>query len=290
MAKSLARSLMLHAPDLPRAVVTDSQDAELATLFHYTIAHRPQYGSNLRQKMYLDQYSPFERTLFLDSDSLAVRSLDGVWNAFEGVPFGACGYHTLRAGDVDEFLDVDFMLNRFGLKGLPKFNGGVYYFDSSTEAAALFATARDLLQRAAELKFSEIRGDGPNDEALYSVAMAIHGLTATDIPSGGMWTPINKTGPLTVDILASQCAFEKVGRVVTPDILHFAMFAESFPYLRECLKLKYRAMGRGQVSSGELALLRVTVMRLWVLRRWKNLQRRRRRFAPAVHTLAGNAS
>jgi hypothetical protein len=281
MAKSLARSLILHAPALPRAVVTDSRDPGLDSLFTHRIEYRPEYGSNLRQKMYLDKYSPFEETLFLDSDCLAVRGMDALWNAFRSVPFGACGYHIIHAGEVNEFLDVDLMLKHFGLTGLPKFNGGTYYFNTSPEATALFTTARDLLSQATELRFTDFRGDGPNDEALYSVAMAIHNLTVINVENGGMWTPIDKTGPIEVDIPGGICTFVKRGRLVTPDVIHFAMYTESFPYLRECLKLRYLEQGRKPMSPTEELLLRATVVRLWLLRKSKGLRRRLRRLRTA---------
>lgn len=279
MAKSLARSLIVHAPEFPRAVVTNSKDPDLDKLFTHKVLYRSEYGTNLRQKMYLDRYSPFDETLFLDSDCLVVRNLDSLWRAFLSVPFGACGYHIMRWGEVNEFLDVDFMLNRFGLAGLPKFNGGAYYFDRSPDAQALFATARDLLSRATELKFADFRGDGPNDEALYSVAMAIHNLTVIDVPGGGMWTPIDKTGPITVDIPKGICTFRKRGRVVTPEVIHFAMFTESLPYLRECMKLRHLEHGTDDISTVQELLLRVTVIRLWLLRKFKGLRRRLQRLA-----------
>lgn len=158
MAKSLARSLILHAPTVPRAVVTDSMDPELDRLFTHKIHHRPEYGSNVRQKMYLDKYSPFQETLFLDSDCLAVRDVEAFWNAFRSVPFGVCGVHVMRVGETNEFLDVDFILDHFNLQGIPKFNGGTYYFNRSPEAAALFATTRDVLNRAAQFKGLRRRG------------------------------------------------------------------------------------------------------------------------------------
>jgi hypothetical protein len=275
MAKALAWSLNLHAPAIPRAIVTDSNDAELAQLFSQRIDYRPQYGSNVRQKMYLDQYSPFDETLFIDSDSLVVRGLDSFWIAFAAVPFGTSGDRLLRSGETDAFLDVDFILKHFGFDSLPKFNGGIYYFKRNAESAALFATARDLMARSAELKFKEFRNDGPNDEALYSVAMAIRGLKLIDMGNAGMWTPINAESPLTVDIPRGICTFQKKGRQVTPDIIHFAGFTGSFIYLRECSKLKSLAHGKGgALSPGEAMTLRVEAAKAWRQETSATLRRR----------------
>jgi hypothetical protein len=273
MAKALARSLILHDPKLPRAIVTDSNDPELLELFTHRIELRPEYGSNLRQKIYLDRYSPFSRTLFIDSDCLALRKLDGMWRAFDNVPFGVCGVRVLKRGESDEFLDIDFVLDRFGLQGLPKFNGGTYYFDDSPGALEFFETARGLLKEAVALRFSDFRGDGPNDESIYSVAMAIHGLTVTDTGDGGMWTPIAATSPIVIDVPKGICHFVKLGRIVTPDVVHFATFTDSFTYLRECLKLE--CLSRNvSVRGNQLARLRAEAVGRWMRKKSKAVKRR----------------
>jgi hypothetical protein len=259
MAKSLARSLKLHYPEMPRAIVTDSIDPEIPNLFTSKIDHRPEYGTNVRQKMFIDQYSPFDETLFIDSDSLVVRNLDHFWDAFKGLPFGACGMTTLRAGDTDRYgyLDVDFILNYFTLESLDRFNGGVYYFNKSRESAALFETARDLLNHHAELKFSDFRGDGPGDEVLYTVAMALHGVRPIDFGNAGMWTPLDVTGPVLVDIPQSVCTFTKAGRLVNPDIVHFVGYTE-------CLKLRALKGSSAKLSAVQDFSIKMNMVSIWV--------------------------
>src|ERR1700722_13670189 len=44
MAKALAWSLNLHAPAIPRAIVTDSNDAELAQLFSQRLSRGARLG------------------------------------------------------------------------------------------------------------------------------------------------------------------------------------------------------------------------------------------------------
>jgi hypothetical protein len=284
MAKALARSLAIHDPDLPRAVVSDSNDAELRTLFTDYIPYRPEYGSNLRQKMHLDLYSPYDETLFIDSDSLVVRKLDNFWITFVNVPFGVPGFRIMGPGARDVYLDVDFVLQHFSLTGLPKFNGGAYYFKRSPEAAAFFQTARSLMTNYQELRFNDFRGDGPNDESLYSVALAMHGLSATDMGERGMWTPINSKGPITLDVLRGVCHFIKEGRPVKPDIVHFAtVWAETYTYRRECLKLsKFANASSGNISKANLSLsesvqLRASVLRERIPRFFRGVLRRLRR-------------
>jgi hypothetical protein len=281
MAKSLARSLILHDPSLMRGIITDSRDPELGDLFTYRIDLRPEYGSGLRQKMFLDRYTPFEETLFIDSDSLAVHSLSAFWSAFKSVPFGVCGIRALHADDTDDSIDVSFILNHFKLSSLPKFNGGAYYFKRTPEAAAIFTTARDLLAHASELRFPNIAlnatngpYNGPTDEALYSVAMAIHGLTVTNMGRGGMWTTVDSATDLALDVPNGICSFVKRGRLVAPDILHVASFTDSLIYLRECFRLERLAHGLPLLTRAEELQLISTAATLWTRRKLMTLGRR----------------
>jgi hypothetical protein len=281
MAKALGRSLVLYDPTLPRAVVTDSKDPELKSLFPHFIPYRPEYGSNLRQKMHFDLYSPFEETLFIDSDCLVLRNLDRYWDAFAGLPFGVNGHSILGAGSEDEYMDVAFILDHFSLTELPKFNGGAYYFTNSPQANAFFETARTVMANWKELRLKDFRGDGPNDETVYSIAMSIHKLTVTDTGEGGMWTPINSVGPIKLDVLKGDCRFRKAGRDLKPDIVHFAtVWAETYPYRRDCLRLEkfarnsYADPAKADLTFSEAIQLRSSVIQERVPRFFRGVMRR----------------
>jgi hypothetical protein len=274
LAKALARSLKLHDPELPRALVTDSNDPELLGLFDIKVDHNPMYGSDVGQKLFLDLYSPFDETLFIDSDCLVVRKLDPFWRAFRDSDFGACGRRILRAGEKDEFMDVDRVLTHFGLSGLPKFNGGIYYFKNTPAATAIFETARSLIPRAGELGFRTFRGGGLADEALYAVAMALHKIPLVDMAPGGMWTPLNATSPLTFDVVRGVCHFLKAGEPVEPEIMHFTSMTDSFVYRRECRRLETLDRTQGNLSGAELMKLRVTSSQLWMAGTAKRVRRK----------------
>lgn len=283
-AKALARSLALHDPLLPRCVITDTADPELESLFTSSIAYRSEYGSNFRQKLHIDLYSPFYETLFIDGDSFVVRNLDSYWETFKDHYFAVQGVQVLRSGERDpEHLDVDFVLQQFKLAGLPKFNGGVYYFKKSPEAKIFFATVRDLLNRYSDVRFAEFRGDGPSDEAIYSTAMAIHGLTVTDLGIGGMWTPINRESRIIIDVPQGICEFVKRGRSLRPTIIHYATFTDTLQYRRECRKLELLAMGQREIASNEELALWVQSIIPWIRRRWRGIQWRFQRLRSVLN-------
>ncbi len=244
MAKSLGQSLKLHAPALATAIVTDSDDPDLGKFFTHIVPYRSEFGSDVRQKLYLPQYTPFEETLFIDSDSLVLTNLDSFWKAFEGKYFGVPGWRVLRKGEQDPYVDVDFILKHFALDKLPKFNGGAYYFTRSAAANRFFETVEQVLADYKALRFPDFRNDGPNDEAIFAVAMALHGLSATSMGCTGMWTPISSPGPLQLDAVAGTCRFEKEGRLVLPDVVHFAGgYSSCYAYMRERERLRVHTEG-----------------------------------------------
>jgi len=244
-ARSLAHSLQLHAPQLPRTLITDSKNPEILRQFTEVIPYRPEYGSGVRQKLFLDRYSPYVQTLFIDSDCLVLGNLDAFWSTFAGQCFGVPGYRYLQKGSTDPYLDVDHVLESLHLTKLPKFNGGTYYFTRSPEASDFFATARNMLDNWRALRLCEFRRDGPNDESLYSLAMAVHHINPTSMGAGGMWTPVGYKGPLLLDALKGTCSFEKEGMKLAPEIIHFpGEYAYSFAYARERAKLRARIEGQ----------------------------------------------
>ncbi len=240
MAKTLARSLRLHSPNIPLAIVTDCQeDEELSKLFDYVLPLKKEYGSNMIQKLHLNKYSPFQRTLYIDSDCIAVRDISFIFKDFEGMSFGAVGDAYLVAGQKDNFIDVDAILKKFGLDKLPKFNGGVYYFDKSKTADAIFETALEILRDWKSLGIAEVRGDGPNDERIVAIAMMLHHQNLLDDDGEIMRTPIGLRGSLSVDALTGKSCFQKYDKVVSPALVHFAcVWAEHPVYHRNVTKLK----------------------------------------------------
>ncbi len=244
-ARSLAHSLQLHAPHLPRTLITDSNDPEIRDQFTDVIPYRPEYGSGVRQKLFLDRYSPYEQTLFIDSDCLALGNLQSFWSAFEGQHFGVPGFRYLQKGSTDPYLDVDHALESLHVTSIPKFNGGTYYFTRSAEAAEFFSTARNILDNWRALRLNEFRRNGPGDEAVYALSMAVHHIPPTSMGSGGMWTPVGYKGPLLLNALEGTCSFEKEGMKLTPEIIHFpGEYMYSFAYARERAKLRAQIEGR----------------------------------------------
>ncbi|WYL94552.1 MAG: hypothetical protein HEQ35_12415 [Gloeotrichia echinulata IR180] len=240
MAKTLAHSLNLYSPNIRRAIVTDNPDnKELIELFDDIIPLRKDYGSNLRQKLHLDKYAPYQKTLYIDSDSIVVRDINFIFEVFAGRSFSLAGDNFISFGDKDPFFEVDAMLNQFALEKLPKFNGGLFYLEKGNTVTALFETSREILSKWREYGFSAWRGDGPNDEPIISIAMTLHGQSMVLDEGKIMRTPIGLRGSFDIDVLTGKSTFQKRDKVVSPAIVHFACVWNEHPvYYREVRKLK----------------------------------------------------
>lgn len=239
MAKSLARSLRLHSPNVPRAIVTDNlNEKELLELFDYVISVKEEYGTNVRQKLHAYDYSPFEYTLYIDSDCIAVRDINFIFDDFKGRSFSVPGNVYLQAGDKDDFVDDD-ILKRFNVTKLPKFNGGLYYFEKNDTAKALFETSLEFLSDWKKLGFNNFRGDGPNEERIFGIAMMLHNQSMFEDYGQMMRTPIGLCGSFDIDAIRGKSSFQKYNEVVSPALVHFAcVWGEHPVYHREVSRLK----------------------------------------------------
>lgn len=222
-AETLARSLKLHMPDLPVAIVTDR--AELGWPFDITVPIKAERGLGVVQKIWLDDYSPFEETLFIDSDCIAVRPFHDQLEALRGWDFTPTCDRYLGLEDDDPFYFEDFAgaMHTLGLSTFPKFNGGLLFFRRGETAARVFKASRALALRQEELGLKSFDRGGVADETVMGLALAQEGLTDLyDCHGTLMRTPIGLSGALTVDALRGDCRFVKNGEPVSPAICHFA--------------------------------------------------------------------
>jgi hypothetical protein len=251
-AVTLARSLDLYSPSIPRAVVTDGEDPRLARFYQHLVPFREERGPGFFQKLWLLEYSPFDRTLYLDSDALVVRDLDFLWEMFEGHAFAAVGERYRSegywCGDLAE------RCRRFGVPSVPTFNGGLFYFEKGPAAQGFFREARSIAERYDENGFERVVNDSISDEAIFSLLIARGGAGAmVDDGARSMRTPLGGDGRMRIDVLRGMGRFVKNDRVVEPAVVHFCgPYASGFYYRRERVKLELHALGlpAGPVGAG----------------------------------------
>ncbi len=241
-AADLARSLRLRSPSVPLAVVTDRPAHELlGSLFDHVVSLPAGIPPDCRAKLDLNLHSPFERTLYLDSDSLAFRDVGFILDRHRGRDVVVLGR---QIGTGHWYGDVPAMCRLAGSPSVPQFNSGFLYFADTEVARAVFARARDLADRYDELGLARFNG-GIADEPLLAVALAEHGVRADPRDGDTSVSLLGLRGEPDLDVGAGRATFVKNGRRVTPAVVHFAaQYAEPDSPEGRYYWVARRALGR----------------------------------------------
>lgn len=249
MALALLASYRRFAPNRPIAVVTDARNvARLTPLFDHVVPIDLSRGHGVVQKLHADLYSPFERTMFVDSDCVFYRSPDELWDLYAQGPFVVRGWRYLtghsdyeRDHPYEWVKDTGAFLRDNGLTRLGHFNSGAFFFDGSDSARCVFDGARDVYRNAATLGFVPFKNAPIADEPALAVAMERCGIEMLPWDSNrGMETAINIERVEEINVLRNTAVFFKSGVRRTPSFLHFNVDAQnSTLYNRELCRLAY---------------------------------------------------
>lgn len=256
MAINLARSFLLWNRDngIEFYLATDSVDPmppDLAAI--RVLRHAPgELGVGFSMKLKMDTLARADQTLFIDADCLCMGPLDSVFARFEGRDVSVVG-EPVASGEW--FGDIERTRTQFGLPEIPKFNGGVYYFERGAGATRVFDQARALEEHYDALGLVRLRGC-PNEEMLMSIAMGLHG--CAPLPDDGTVHGELFAAPVLhhVDVVRGEAVLSNPPpgdprhregypvRVIHPVIVHFlGDFTRKWPYLAQVRTLALIARG-----------------------------------------------
>jgi hypothetical protein len=253
-AKALARSLRIYGIDVFLAIVTDCNNSDFDKLYDIVIPLNPKYGEGYEQKLYLDQYSPFTQTLYLDSDCLVVKNIDFVWEAFSQSSFGVVGsLKTQGSAFSGSIPDISKIINNFDLEHLPIFNGCCYFFKQDEQAHKIFNEARILIRQYDELGLS-LLNNKINDEPIFSIVLGLNTIKPIADPNGYIVrTAAQDMRWLEIDVLQGICKFYHKNKLQEPVIVHLCCDFSLFKYARERFKLllfeKFPAVRKTMIST-----------------------------------------
>ena len=252
MARALALSYRRHLPKRPFAVVTDQSSAkELGTCFDVVIPITLAYGSGVVQKLYADIYSPFDKTLFVDSDCIFYKSPERIWDLYAGKPFSMRGWRYLTGStDYEKQHPYEFVQNTSdflkanNISRLPLFNSGVFFFSRSETASRVFHKARAIYEKRATLGFVPFKNAPIADEPAFAVAMESCGVEMDPWDrNNGMETAINMENVFSINVLNEQSRFLKNGTECDPVLIHFNVGAQDgATYYREMCRLQFEKL------------------------------------------------
>ncbi|MGF0032185.1 hypothetical protein ACQRBN_04375 [Bariatricus sp. SGI.154] len=128
----------------------------------------------------LVKYSPYEKSIFLDADTLIINSIDNLWDIFE------C------QNDVTAFgckLPLDSRKGWFTYEGSGKYksqiqylismNGGIYYVKKGEVADRVFEKAEELVDEYTSIDFRYFKQ--PADEPIMAMSMVLNQCEPCDI-------------------------------------------------------------------------------------------------------------
>jgi hypothetical protein len=217
-AKYLAYSALLRIPHILRAVITDRPEL-LADFYDLTIPYNPDFGDPFATKTRLYCYSPFEETLYMDSDSLVMHDVDSYWPSLDEHFFVYEGTLLDRG---EWYFDISKTIRQLSLPWLPMFNSGMFLFKKDERARAVFDTAYEYLthQKERNLGIDFFRGTMLPDEPFFAIALAKHGVKPVEDHERFSRTLIGAKN-IHVNVVKGFAFYIKDGRTVSPLIVHF---------------------------------------------------------------------
>jgi len=246
MAVTLAMSLRMTNPHLPLAVITDREQSVLNDFYDFVILHRDDCGDGFVEKMYVNKYTPFRRTLYIDSDMLVIKDIKLFWDDLDGTPFTCLARKVMTEGywygDVAEHCKV------FGLEEFTTLNAGLMYFEKSDSCDRLLEDSLAMVPDYDRLGLKRNR-DLIADEPLLAIVMDRMGLPLYEDGQKFMASPMDCSW-FKVESLQGACSFETDGVLYSPAIVHFsAGYWDYFHYKRERAKIRLATrcpfLGRG---------------------------------------------
>ena len=177
----------------PPSHVEALKEYNLDTLFQF-IGELPEENQSIVGfKHSLFKFSPFERSLFVDSDMIWCRPLDPLWTQLSAFPFTATGLEkadVFFGGPKGAGIVLDYVLDRrrrtmrrFGISYLPRIQAGMIYSQDQELARETCELASYFLENRPQTHFRSRLNEGRSEETCeWSLAMAMSTLNLHVFP------------------------------------------------------------------------------------------------------------
>lgn len=233
-AIGLALSLKVSNPGVPLAVACHPRIRSLLTPhFDFVIDEQPDIRG-FAHKVYLDHYTPFEKTLFLDSDILVFKPLAPFIQSWGDVPYIATGHYV--TGGVSSFgFDRDALLKQRGWDKLVCIDGAGHAYFCKPACKAVFDRAREITSNYKEISVNARYAD----EDVINIVMTEFNLVPPSRYPFFSRHISAKKGTLNMDASLGKCCFElaETGLPYEPCMMHFAANEAPLSYTFQLLKL-----------------------------------------------------
>lgn len=240
-AVGLAFSIRRTTPGMPIALVSSPKVAKIIGKFFDRVEEENKELRGWEHKLFLDQYSPFKKTLFLDADILVFKNLRILFSEWKNKGFAVAG--GFRDSGKSYFgLDRKAVLEKIQKPKLVFIEGAGHYYFEKPDCLPVFEKAREILHDYS----AYVRTDRIADEDVMAITMTLLDIAPADRPYLVSRTIFAKRGTLKIDALNSQCSFidKRLGERQEPFFVHFLAGGMDAPilYARELERL-FRANG-----------------------------------------------
>ncbi len=264
LAHNLLLSYRRHSSsDTPFAILCDRRNKWTDDFDEVVVIEDPSFS--FMDKLRIIDLSPFDETIFIDSDCLAYRDLNGLWEIFEGAPdFGVLG-HAYPPDSEEGWWDrenLGDLKDKVSCKIMCQ--GGVYYVRGNGNQIGEFSrTCSYIRERYLDFRF-KLFGNKLADEMIIALACSVHGfLPRKDWSEVFAYYPETKV--IAADILSGVLIHEWT---LMPGIIHNDAFLIHFGsheakngwlYNKEAFKLRKRPLRLHDYSDRFLIWLRCVV-------------------------------
>lgn len=233
-AIGFALSVRVSNPGVPIAVACSKKVSDFIRPYFDIVIEEKAGLRGFVHKVHLDHYSPFQATMFFDSDVLVFKPImPFIINWGPGV-YHACG--RLSADGFSTFgLDRKKVLMKIGKKYLSVIEGAGHAFYRKPECSAVFDLARtitaDYKAYAGEIPYA--------DEDVVAIALTI--LDIPPVDSRNFFARYRSAAPgsMKMDASSGICSFTEVsnGKQVSPCMVHFAANEAPIQYAKQLFRL-----------------------------------------------------
>ena len=178
-------------------------------------------------KVHLDQYSPFDETMFFDSDVLVFKPLKPYVDVWRKHPYTATGRY-MSTGKSAFGMDRADILRQLDKKELVVIDGAGHAYFRKPDCGAVFDEAR-----AVTARHKEIMGPIPYaDEDVMDYVMTKFDIPPMPKPDFFSRHVSGRPGTVKMDASQAFCEFvyQDTGELMRPCMMHFAANEATFAY------------------------------------------------------------
>lgn len=240
LAKNLYNSYLLTQEEkLPFAVITDRKGQKKLYKYFDSVIEIVPTKNGFETKLNIDELSPFEKTIFIDADTLLTKDIYYWWDLFETSRESVSVFvNSWKRAGLSEPLLSEKAKKKYGLNRYLRFNGGVYYFDKSIESHAIFSRAKDVLKTYYDDEQPLFNGK-PGDEPCMEIALLENGVYGVETSDKSQMYCTPNMSLIEINTQKRYCHCVKNEEDVYPSALHFGTnMTFGLQYRREVIRIK----------------------------------------------------